>query len=106
MQYFISNEQTNIPDGFRTLTDEEIARDFKKLDLDKSYFISKNEWMLAFIKILGNDIALLEQEGPDSIMGKIQELSDQFDKYDINGDKFIDYLESKNFISENILISE
>ena len=62
--------------------------------------------MLAFIKILGNDIALLEQEGPDSIMGKIQELSDQFDKYDIDGDKFIDYLEYKNFISENILISE
>lgn len=106
MRYIITQEKNNIPSGFRNLTDEEIAKDFLRMDVDKSYFISKNEWMLNFIKLLGNDLASLEKEGPDSIMGKIQDLSDEFDKYDLDGNKYIDYIEYKNFLSDNIYISE
>lgn len=106
MRYIITHEKNNIPSGFRNLTDEEIAKDFLRMDVDKSYFISKNEWMLNFIKLLGNDFDALEKEGPDSIMGKIQDLSDEFDKYDLDGNKYIDYIEYKNFLSDNIYISE
>ena len=106
MKYVFKKELVEIPDGFRNLTDEEIAKDFITLDLDKSYFISKNEWMLNFIKILGNNIESLEKEGPDSLMKKIQELSDEFDKYDLDHNKYIDYDEYKNFISQNLFISE
>lgn len=106
MRYIITQEKNNIPSGFRNLTDEEIAKDFLRMDVDKSYFISKNEWMLNFVKLLGNDLASLEKEGPDSIMGKIQDLSDEFDKYDLDGNKYIDYIEYKNFLSDNIYISE
>lgn len=106
MKYVFKKELVEIPDGFRNLTDEEIAKDFITLDLDKSYFISKNEWMLNFIKILGNNIESLEKEGPDSLMKKIQELSNEFDKYDLDHNKYIDYDEYKNFISQNLFISE
>ena len=106
MKYVFKKEAKETPHGFRTLTDEEIAKDFITLDLDKSYFISKNEWMLNFIKILGNNIESLEKEGPDSLMKKIQELSNEFDKYDLDHNKYIDYDEYKNFISQNLFISE
>lgn len=106
MKYIFKKESIEIPEGFRSLTDEEIAKDFITLDLDKSYFISKNEWMLNFIKILGNNIESLEKEGPDSLMKKIQELSNEFDKYDLDHNKYIDYDEYKNFISQNLFISE
>ncbi len=106
MHYIITREKNTIPAGFRNLTDEEIASQFKVIDTDKSYFISKNEWMLSFIKLLGQDMESLEKEGPDSIMKKIQELSDEFDKYDLDNNKTIDYLEYKNFLSDNIYISE
>ncbi len=39
-------------------------------------------------------------------MTKIRELSDEFDKYDLDGNKYIDYIEYKNFLSDNIYISE
>lgn len=106
MRYIITHERTDVPDGFRNLTDDEIAKDFLKIDADRSYFISKNEWMMNFIKLLGNDLEALEKEGPDSIMTKIQELSDEFDKYDLDGNKHIDYIEYKNFLSDSVLISE
>lgn len=106
MRYIITHERTDIPEGFRKLSDEEIAKDFLRLDVDKSYFISKNEWMINFIKLMGNDLNALEKEGPDSIMGKIQELSDEFDRYDLDGNKHIDYIEYKNFLSDSVLISE
>ena len=48
----------------------------------------------------------LEKEGPDTIMRKIQELSDEFDKYDLDNNKLIDYMEYKNFLSDNIYISD
>ena len=106
MRYIITQERNNVPAGFRNLTDEEIAKDFLKMDVDKSYFISKNEWMLNFIKLLDNDLSSLEKDGPDSLMTKIRELSDEFDKYDLDGNKYIDYIEYKNFLSDNIYISE
>lgn len=106
MHYIIIQEKNNVPAGFRNLTDEEIAKDFLKMDIDKSYFISKNEWMLNFIKLLDNDLAALEKEGPAAIMSKIQELSDEFDKYDLDGNNYIDYIEYKNFLTDNIYISE
>ena len=106
MRYIITQERNNVPAGFRNLSDDEIAKDFLKMDVDKSYFISKNEWMLNFIKLLGNDLASLEKDGPDSLMTKIRELSDEFDKYDLDGNIYIDYIEYKNFLSDNIYISE
>ncbi len=106
MHYIITQERNDVPAGFRNLTDEEIAKDFLKLDIDKSYFISKNEWMANFIPLLFSDMAALEKEAPDAIMGKIQELSDEFDKYDLDNNKFIDYIEYKNFLADNIYISE
>jgi len=106
MRYVITKERNDIPAGFRNLTDEEIAKDFLNIDADKSYFISKNEWMANFLKMLVSDLPALEKDGPDSIMGKIQELSDEFDKYDLDGNKHIDYLEYKNFIADNIWVCE
>lgn len=105
MHYIITKEKNTIPAGYRNLTDEEIAKDFLKIDTDKSYFITKNEWMLNFIKLIGSDLTGLEKEGPDAIMKKIQELSDEFDKYDLDNSKTIDYIEYKNFLSDNIYIS-
>lgn len=106
MKYIFKKESIEIPEGFRSLTDEEIAKDFKALDMDKSYLISKNEWMLSFIKLLGEDIEALNKEGLDSIMDKIQDLSNEFDKYDLDHNKYIDFDEYKNFITQNLFISE
>ena len=106
VHYIITQEKNTVPAGFRNLTDEEIAQDFLKLDIDKSYFVSKNEWMSNFIKLLCDDLPALDKEGPDSIMHKIQELSDEFDKYDLDNNKYIDYIEYKNFLADNIYISD
>lgn len=103
---YILKGEKSIPEGFRKLKDEEIASDFLKLDLDKSYMISKNEWIATFVKILINDMEALDKEAPDAIMGKIKELSDEFDKYDVDHNKYIDYLEYKNYLAENILICD
>jgi hypothetical protein len=96
----------NIPKGFRNLTDSEIVADFKDLDKDGNYEITKNEWILNCLKLLAKDIQALNDEAPDAIMNKIQELSDEFDKYDTDNNKVIDYLEFEEFIHKNILISE
>ena len=101
---FIINRKEDIPKGFRKLTDDEIAKDFFNFDKDKNYFITKNEWILNFLKIY--NLEYLEKEGPDSIMDKIEELSNQFDKYDKDHNKVIDFIEYKNFINDYLLISE
>lgn len=105
-RYVVTKERTEIPEGFRNLTEEEIAKDFLKLDVDKDYFITKNEWMLNFLNLWAQDIKTLDAEAPDAIMEKIQILSDEFDSYDLDGNKCIDYLEYKNFLLSNILISD
>ena len=50
-RYIITKERANVPEGFRNLTEQEIAKQFLKLDVDKDYFISKNEWMLNCLKL-------------------------------------------------------
>lgn len=104
--FIILGDEQNVPEGFRKLTDKEIIEDYLSMDIDENYRVSKNEWMLHFIKLLGRDINALEKEGPDSIMKKIQELSDEFDVYDLNSNKYLDYEEYKNIVTNNIYISD
>ncbi len=102
----ISDDHKPVPEGFRHLTDDEIIRDYLSMDMDKDYRVSKNEWLLTFIKILAKDIDALEKEGPDSLMNKIQELSDEFERYDVDNNKYLDYDEYKYVITKNVYISE
>lgn len=106
MFMIISDDGKNVPEGYRNLTDEEVIKDYLSIDMDKDYMISKNEWMLTFIKMLGDDIKSLEKEGPDAIMQKIQELSDEFERYDVDNNKYLDYEEYKTIVNNNIYISE
>lgn len=94
-----------ISKGFRNFTDDEIAEQFLKIDKDKNYFITKNEWMMYFIMLFENQIDALDEEGFDSIMGKIQQISDEFDKIDDDGNKQIDYLEFEDFVRNNVYLS-
>lgn len=106
MFLIISDDKENIPEGYRNITDEELIKEYLKMDMDKDYCVSKNEWMITFIKLLANDIEALEKEGPDSIMIQIQELSDEFDRYDTDNNKYLDYEEYKNIVTNNVYISK
>lgn len=106
MFMIISDENQQIPDGYRHLTDEEIIKDYLSMDMNKDYNVSKNEWMLTFIKMLAKDIDSLESKGPDSIMEQIQELSDEFELYDTDNNKYLDFEEYKAILEKNIYISE
>ena len=77
--FIITKEKDNTPKGFRKLTDKELITDFSRYDSNDAYSISKNEWIITFIKMLANDMESLEKEGPDSIMKHIKELSSEFD---------------------------
>lgn len=103
---FKFGQENNPPEGYRTINNNEIMNSYLKLDLDGSFEVSKNEWMLAFIKLLGNDMPALEKDGPDSIMQKIKELSDEFDRYDTDGNKYLDYEEYKKIVTNNIFIEK
>lgn len=103
---FIIKNGEKVPDGYRHYTEEEIAKDFLALDNNNNYMISKNEWMINFIKMYEKDLSKLEEEGPDAIMKKIDELSKEFDRIDVDRNKEIDFLEYKEFIEKNIYISE
>ena len=48
----------------------------------------------------------LEKEGPDAIMTKIKELSDEFDYYDENQNKYLELQEFKQIIENHLYISE
>ena len=102
--YIISDNKL-IPEGYRRMTEEEIAEDFLKIDNDKNYFVTKNEWMIFFIKKLGEDMAALDAEGPNSIMNKIDAISDEFDKIDNDRSGEIDFLEYKEFVENNVFVS-
>ena len=106
MAKYIFMKVKEAPEGFRHLTEEEIAKDFVKFDVSKDYFISKNEWMLNFIKLWEANLQELDAEAPDAIMSKIQILSDEFDKYDLDKNKYIDYIEYKNFLLNNIFVTD
>ena len=101
----VSTKQT-APEGFRNMTEEEIANDFLAIDSDKNYFITKNEWMIHFIKMYEKELESLDNEAPDAIMGRIKELSNEFDKIDIDGNGQIDFLEFKEFYARNVFISQ
>ncbi len=104
--FIISKENDNAPKGFRKLNDDELIKDFLSFDSNEDYSISKNEWIITFVKMLANDMESLEKDGPDSIMKRIQELSSEFDYYDKDKNKYLDYEEYKNIVSNNVLISE
>lgn len=104
-RYIVIKDGSETKDGFRHLTEDEIANRFLNLDMDKDYFISKNEWMANCIKLLTDDIQSLNEQGPDTIMEQINLLSEEFDRYDLDGNKYIDYFEYKNFLLTNIMIS-
>jgi Ca2+-binding EF-hand superfamily protein len=103
---FIIRYGETAPDGYRHMSEEEMAEDFLALDNNNNYMISKNEWMINFIKMLEKDLPALEEEGPDAIMGKIEELSKEFDKIDTDGNSEIDFLEYQEFLEKNIFISK
>lgn len=104
--FIITKEKDNTPKGFRKLTDKELIKDFLRYDSNDDYSISKNEWIITFIKMLANDMESLEKDGPDSIMKHIKELSSEFDYYDKDKNKYLDYEEYRNIIVNNVLISE
>lgn len=106
MKIIIAEDSKNIPEGYRNITDEELIKDFLTMDMDKNYSISKNEWIINFVKIMAKDIESLEKDGPASILKRIQELSDEFDRYDLDGNNFLDFDEYKNLVANNIFISE
>jgi len=100
----ISKDQV-IPEGYRKMTEDEIAEDFLKIDSDKNYFVTKNEWMMYFLMMYEKDMAALDAEGPDSLMKRIEEISNEFDLIDTNNSKDIDFLEYKEFIENNVYVS-
>lgn len=106
MKIFISELEDNVPEGFRKMHHEELIKDYLSMDLDNNFLISKNEWMIAFIKLLANDIQALEKDGPDSLMKQIMDLSDEFDHYDLDGNKYLEYEEYKRIVDNNFYISE
>lgn len=106
MKIIIAEDSKNVPEGYRSITDEELIKDFLTMDMDENYSISKNEWIINFVKIMANDIESLEKDGPASILKRIQELSDEFDRYDLDGNNFLDFDEYKNLVVNNIFISE
>ncbi len=105
MAVIISKEKNDIPQGFRNLTDDEIINDYLTFDLDGNCRVSKNEWILTFAAILAKDIVSLEKESPDCVMQKLQEIADEFDYYDTDGSKFLEYKEYKDIMLNNVLIS-
>lgn len=106
MKIIISDESKNVPEGFKSIADKELIKEFLKMDMDNNYSISKNEWIINFVKILAKDIQSLEKDGPASILKRIQELSEEFDRYDLDGNNYLDYDEYKNIVINNIFISE
>lgn len=99
------SEKGTIPEGYRHLTEEELVRDYLKFDLDNNSIVSKNEWILTMLRYLAKDIPSLEKDGPDSILNKIKEFSDEFDKYDTDRNKYLEYQEYKDILLNNIYIS-
>lgn len=102
--FIISTDSVN--EGYRNYTDEEIAHEFLKIDADQSYFITKNEWMMYFLKMYEDELEVLDQEAPDAIMSRIQQLSDEFDRIDTDHSGQIDFYEFKEFLTKNVYISE
>lgn len=107
MAFIIRNDKNNnIPEGYHHVKHNKIAEQYLSFDMNNDCNVSKNEWMIAFIKMLGNDMPALEKDGPDSIMKRIQELSDEFDYYDSDNNKYLEFQEFKQIVENNIFISD
>lgn len=107
MLLVLSNDNNSEPPkGYKKLSDTAIIESYLKMDRNNSYQITKNEWMLYHIKLLEKDFETIEKQGPDAFMQLLQELSDEFDRYDTNGNKILEYQEYKALISNNFYISE
>ena len=61
----MDNKNTNYK---MNLQDKIILEEYLNMDMEDDCIITKNEWMITFIKILANNIDYLQKEGPDSIM--------------------------------------
>ena len=48
---FKFGQENNPPEGYRNISDIEIMNSYLNMDIDGSFEVSKNEWMLAFIKL-------------------------------------------------------
>ena len=106
MNLIVADNKNNVPAGYRNLTEEEITRDYLKFDIDENCIVSKNEWILSLVSILAKDIKSREKEGPDAIMRKIKDFSDEFDKYDTDGNKYLEYKEYREILLNNIFICD
>ncbi len=102
----VFNHENTIPDGYRKLSKEELLNDYLKLDKNSDCRVSKNEWMLTFINILAKDIEALEAEAPDSLMSRIEELSNEFDRYDTNGNGYLEFKEFQYIVENSVFISD
>ncbi len=106
MGFIIRNKGNDIPQGFHKPENDFIMDNYFSYDKNGDCNVSKNEWMIAFIKMLGDDMPALEKDGPDSIMKKIQELSEEFDRYDTDNNKYLEFQEFKKIVENNIYISD
>ena len=91
---------------YRALNNEEILKYFSDMDQDGNCMISKNEWMHFYLKAVFEDHQKLEEEGPTAIMQYIETFSKEFDEIDLDENGYLDFVEYKTYIKEQILISE
>ena len=79
---------------------------YLNMDLNDDCMVTKNEWIIAHVKLLEKNYDLLKRKGPDSIMNYITELSDEFDKYDTDGNKMLELQEFKEMLRDAVHIYE
>jgi len=99
----MDNKNTNYK---MNLQDKIILEEYLNMDMEDDCIITKNEWMITFIKILANNIDYLQKEGPDSIMKRIKELSDEFDNYDKDGNKCLEFKDFQKAVKNSIYYYE
>lgn len=99
-------DNKNAPEGFRNIYDRTIKDIYLSMDKNGDCIISKNEWMIANLRLLFKDIQFLEKEGPDSIMKYIREFSDEFDKYDADKDYYMQFADFKDKVQSSVYVEE
>ncbi len=103
---YVKKDNQDPPKGFRQVDVDVMMKEFIDIDTNEDYMLSKNEWLYALLLLLKDDISSLEKDGPDSLLKLIKDLSDEFDMYDSNHDKYLSYSEYKQGMAKNIFISE
>lgn len=99
-------ESKNAPEGYRHVLDRTMLDEYLAMDLDGDCQISKNEWIIAHLKLLEKNIDMLQKEGPTSIMKYIKELSDEFDVHDNDGNGNLEFSEYQKMVKNSLFISE